>query len=186
MNDYTDTHHLIAAYLAGDQIAIDRLIQNYRAGVYRLAISILDDPAEADEAAQDAFIAAVNRLASYQPRHSFKAWLYTITVNTCLSRLRKGRAISNLWNLLKNIGLVQAQSTPSPEEQVMRNEKDAALWKAISGLSEKHRIPLVLRYFNDFSIAEIAEILNTHEGTIHSRLHSARDRLRTEIERLVE
>ena len=72
---------------------------------------------------------------------------------------------------------------PTPEEQAMRDEKDAVLWKAISKLSDRHRIPLVLRYFNDFSISEIAEILGLPEGTIHSRLHIARERLRLALEK---
>jgi RNA polymerase sigma-70 factor (ECF subfamily) len=181
--DFYDTHQLITSYLAGNQDALERLIQNYQAGVYRLALSILDDPADANEAAQDAFISAVNGLDSYQDFTTFKAWLYTITVNVCRSRLRKTNTLESLKNTLRIAFRVQSQGLPSTEEQVIQNEKETALWKAIGKLNDKHRIPLVLRYFNDLSVVEIAEILDTREGTIHSRLHFARERLRVELEK---
>ena len=183
MMDYNDTHQLIASYLAGNQDALERLIQNYQAGVYRLALSILDDPADANEAAQDVFIAVANSLDSYQHFTTFKAWLYTITVNGCRSRLRKAKTIENLKNILRNAFHIQSQSIPSTEEKVIRNERDAALWQAIGKLKDKHRVPLVLHYFNNLTVVEIAEILDTREGTIYSRLHFARERLRAELEK---
>ncbi|MEW5942199.1 MAG: RNA polymerase sigma factor, partial [Chloroflexota bacterium] len=61
------------------------------------------------------------------------------------------------------------------------DEKERAVWKALSSLEEKFRLPIVLRYFHELPIAEIAEIMNINEGTVHSRLHSARQRLQTEL-----
>ena len=183
MMDYYDTHQLIIAYLTGNQDALERLIQNYHADIYRLALSILGNPADANEASQDAFIAMVNSLDSYQHFMTFKTWLYTITVNVCRSRLRKAKTIENLNNTLRAVFQIQSQAIPSTEEKVIQNEEDATLWQAIGKLNEKHRVPLVLRYFNDLSAVEIAEILNTREGTIHSRLHFARERLRAELEK---
>jgi RNA polymerase sigma-70 factor (ECF subfamily) len=183
MSDFNDTHQLITAYLSGDQDALERLIRNYQAGVYRLALSILEDPADANEAAQDTFIAVLNGLDSYQHFSTFKAWLYTITVNVCRSRLRKTKTVEKLKNTLLVAFRVQSQGIPSTEEKVIRNEGDAALWKAIGKLNDKHRVPLILHYFNDLSIAEVAEILDTRQGTIHSRLHFARERLLIELEK---
>ena len=183
MMDTYDTHQLIIAYLAGDQDALERLIQNYQAGIFRLALSILGNPADANEAAQDAFIRMVNSLDSYQHFTTFKAWLYTITVNVCRSRLRKAKTIENLYNTLQVVFHIQSEGVPSTEEMIIQNEADAALWQAIGKLKDKHRVPLVLRYFDDLSVVEIAEILDTLEGTIHSRLHFARERLRAELEK---
>jgi RNA polymerase sigma-70 factor, ECF subfamily len=183
MMDTNDSHQLIIAYLAGNQAALERLIQNYQADIYRLALSILGNSADANEASQDAFIAMVNSLDSYQHLATFKTWLYTITVNVCCSRLRKARTLANLNNVLRAAFHIQSQGIPSAEEKVIQKEKDAALWQAIGKLSDKHRIPLVLRYFNDLSVIEIAEIMGIHEGTIHSRLHFAREQLRAELEK---
>ena len=71
-----------------------------------------------------------------------------------------------------------------PEELVIQNEKEAALWKSLNQLDEIHRIVVILRYFHELPVREISEILAIPEGTIHSRLHSARDILRVALEHL--
>ncbi len=181
--DFADTPQIIAGCLAGDEGAIERLVQQYQAGVFRLALSVLDDPLEANEAAQDTFIAALRALGNYQDKSTFKAWLYTIALNTSRSRLRKRKAAQRLRNTLQALFKIQAQKTPTAEDAVIQNEKEAALWSAMEKLGEKHRIPIVLRYFQDLSTAEIAEILQINEGTVFSRLHNGRVRLRVELEK---
>lgn len=181
--DFADTPQIIAGCLAGDEDAIERLVQQYQAGVFRLALSVLDDPLEANEAAQDTFIAALRALGNYQDKSTFKAWLYTIALNTSRSRLRKRKAAQRLRNTLQALFKIQAQKTPTAEDAVIQNEKEAALWSAMEKLGEKHRIPIVLRYFQDLSTAEIAEILQINEGTVFSRLHNGRERLRVELEK---
>jgi RNA polymerase sigma-70 factor (ECF subfamily) len=180
--EFTDTIQLISGCIAGNETAIERLIYQYQNGVFRLALSVLDDPVEANEATQDTFIAALAALEGYRENSSFKAWLYTIALNISRNRLRKRRTIERLNRTLQNIFRVQSQRPPSPEETVIRNEKDAALWAALKSLGEKQRTPIVLRYFHDLSTAEIAEILQINEGTVSSRLHIGRERLRTELE----
>ena len=177
---------LIADCINGDETAIAQLVQEYQLGVFRLTLSILNDPGEANEATQDTFIAALRSLHSYREISPFKAWLYKIALNISRSRLRKRNALERLQHTLTSIFEVQSQHTPSPEEVVIGDEEDTAVLKEIDKLGEKHRIPIVLRYYHDFSIAEIAEILNTKEGTIHSRLSIARDRLRSQLEALRE
>jgi RNA polymerase sigma-70 factor, ECF subfamily len=180
--DTDTTPGLISACLQGDEIAIERLVHQHEAGVFKLALSVLDDPLEANEAAQDAFIAALAALGRYQDNSTFKAWLYTITLNTCRSRLRKRKTLDKLRLTLTSIFQVQTQKLPTPEDAVIQNEKDAALWQALKNMDEKHRLPLVLRYFHELPIAEIAQILNLNEGTVHSRLFTGRDRLRALLE----
>jgi len=177
---------LVAACIEGDEAAIARLVQEYQLGVFRLALSILNDPGEANEVAQDAFIAALKALKSYRENASFKAWLYTIALNLSRSRLRKRVALERLQQTLTAIFHVQAQRPPTPEDLVIQDEQGAALWKALENLGERHRLPIVLRYYHDLSVAEIAEILNLKEGTVHSRLSIGRERLRIQLDGLPE
>ena len=172
---------LIHACIEGDEAAIAQLIQDHQLGVFRLALSILDDPSEANEATQDTFIAALNALRSYRESSSFKAWLYTIALNTSRSRLRKRKARERLQHRLTAIFHVQTQRPPTLEDALIGNEEDAALRKALETLGEKHRIPIILRYYHELSVSEIAEILKIKEGTVHSRLSIARERLRVEL-----
>ena len=173
---------LITACIQGDETAIAQLIQEHQLGVFRLALSILNDPGEANEAAQDTFIAALNALRSYRENSSFKAWLYTIALNTSRSRLRKRKALEQLQRRLTAIFHIQSQRPPTLEDMIVGNEEDAALWKALEMLGEKHRIPIVLRYYHDLTVSEIANILKIKEGTVHSRLSIARERLRSELD----
>ena len=173
---------LIADCIQGDETAIMQLISAHQLSVFRLALSVLNDPDEANEATQDTFIAALRALKSYRETSSFKAWLYTIALNVSRSRLRKRKTLERLQNTLTAIFQVQSQHSPTVEEAVIGNEEDTALWDALEKLGEKHRIPIVLRYYHDLAVAEIAKILNIKEGTAHSRLSIGRERLRAALE----
>lgn len=175
---------LIAECIAGNEEAIESLVREYEAGVFRLALSILGDEAEANEVAQETFLSALRALPSYQEKQSLKAWLYTIALNHSRSHLRKRKVIERLRSTLTAVFRVEVQRQVSPEEAAIQNEKEAAIWRSLNELDERHRIVVVLRYFQGLSIAEISEILCVNEGTIHSRLHSARDKLRDALKHL--
>jgi len=175
---------LIAECIAGNEQAIETLVREYEAGVFRLALSILGDQAEANEVMQETFLSALRALPSYQEKQSFKAWLYTIALNHSRSHLRKRKVMERLRSTLTAIFRVEAQRQVLPEEAAIQNEKEAAIWRSLNELDERHRIVVILRYFHEFSIAEISDILSVHEGTIHSRLHSAREKLRDALRHL--
>src|SRR5690349_25029333 len=175
---------LISECIAGNEAAIEMLVRQYETGVFRLALSIVGDPVEASEITQETFIAALRSLSSYQEQKSFKAWLYTIALNHSRSHLRKRKTLERLRRTLNSLFRVETQKQVSPEESVLQNDKEAEVWKALNQLDEPFRIVVVLRYFHELSIAEISEILSINEGTIHSRLHTARARLRNALNHL--
>jgi len=78
----------------------------------------------------------------------------------------------------------QSYKQPSPENAVILNETESALWAELNKLDESHRTVVILRYFHELSISEISEILSVNEGTIHSRLHYARKRLKSQLKEL--
>lgn len=175
---------LISQCLTGDAYAIEMLVRQYETGVFRLALSIVGDPAEANEITQETFISALRSLSSYQEKKSFKAWLYRIALNHSRSVLRKRRSLARLGTVLTSIFRVEAQKQVLPEDAVIQNEAEAILWKSLNQLDERFRTVVVLRYFHELSITEISEVLSVNEGTIHSRLHSAREKLRNALEYL--
>lgn len=172
---------LLPRCTAGDPLAIESLVRQFETGVFRLALSIVDDPMEAAEIAQDTFLSALKSLPSYREKSSFKAWLFTIALNLSRSRLRKREARNRLRSVLTGIFQLEMRKRNSPEEAVVQDERDAAIWRALSALDEKHRLPVILRYFHDLTIGEIAQMLEVNEGTIHSRLHYARERLHSDL-----
>lgn len=159
-----------------DPVVIEALVSQYHPFIYRLALSILDDPDEAEDAVQDAFIAATMNLDRYRGESSLKTWMYAIALNTCRGHLRKRKARQTMrktWNAVQSL----VSRPPTPEESALRNEADTRLWEAVDELGEKHRLPLILRYVHSLSVPEIAQIMGINEGTAHSRLHYARRKL---------
>jgi len=182
--DSASSAWLVAECIAGNDAAIETLIRQHEAGVFRLALSIVGDPSDAHEITQETFIAALRALPSYQERKSFKSWLYVIALNLSRSHLRKRKFLEKLKATTTALFRLESQKQFSPEEAIIHNEKEAAIWNELNNLDERHRIVVILRYFQDLSITEIAEILDINEGTIHSRLHTARERLRIALRSL--
>jgi RNA polymerase sigma-70 factor (ECF subfamily) len=174
----TMDYRLIELCRAGDSSAVQHFVHTYQHEVYRLALSILDDSSEAEDATQESLLAALRALDTFQGGSSLKTWLFSITVNHCRTRLQRRRRRERLSDMLGWILRTQASSPPSVEEHTIQHESNQTLWRAVHGMDEKHRIPIVLRYYHDLAVAEIAAILRIPEGTVHSRLNTARRQLR--------
>lgn len=178
------TASLVSECIAGNQDAIETFVRQYETGIFRLALSIVGDQAEANEITQETFIAVLRALPSYKEKKSLKAWLYTITLNHSRSHLRKRKTLERLRSTLNAIFRVETQKQVLPEEAVIQNDKESQIWDALNQLDEPFRTVVVLRYFHELPISEISEILSVNEGTIHSRLHTARERLRNALNHL--
>jgi RNA polymerase sigma-70 factor, ECF subfamily len=171
----TMDHRLLDQCKAGDAAAVEDFVQTYQRELYCLALSILDDSHEAEDATQESLLAALRGLESFQGTSSLKTWLFSITVNTCRTRLQRRKRAETLKQVLN--GIFQRTPAPSVEESAIQNESNDALWRAVHRMDAKHRIPIVLRYIHDLSVAEISKILQIPEGTVHSRLNTARRKL---------
>ena len=157
---------------AGDVSAVEHFVQTYQQDIYRLALSILDDSDEAQDVTQESLLAALRALDSFHGSSSLKTWLFSITVNFCRTRLQHRTRHERLQQVLS--GILHIRRGPTVEDSAIQNISDKALWYTIHHMEEKHRIPIVLRYYHDLSVAEIANILQIPEGTVHSRLNTAR------------
>ena len=167
---------LIQRSQISDPSITEALVEQYYGYIYRLALSILNDPDEAEDAAQETFISAVLNLDGFRGESSLKTWLYAIAVNTCRGQLRRRKARQTMrtaWQALQTL----TSRPPTPEESALQSEANALLWQAVDELDEKQRLPVLLRYSHNLPVAEIAKILGISEGTVHSRLHYARAKL---------
>lgn len=175
---------LLAKCRTGDPQAIETLVYEHQARVYRLCLSILEDAADAQDAAQESFIAALKSLNSYRGDSAFNTWLYAITLNTCRSTLRKRKRRQTLDASLAEFTVTDNRVKHNPERAMLETERSEALWQAINKLDEKHRLPIILRYYHELSTEEISEVLAVNVGTIHSRLSNARSRLSGDLKRM--
>lgn len=161
---------------------IDDLVRCEYVGVVRLCRAILSDSGapdaddDAEDAAQEAFIAAANALESFRGQSSVRTWLFSIAINACRGRLRRRRARRALANTLAAVQRVFGTSE-LPEQRAERSDRDRRLWAAVDRLDDKHRLVVLLRYVYDMPAGEIAQALGISEGTVHSRLHYARREL---------
>jgi RNA polymerase sigma-70 factor (ECF subfamily) len=162
----------------GDPLAIEHMVHTHQKDVYRLALSILDNPDEAEDGTQDTFVAALRALDSFHEDAAFKTWLFRITINVCRSRLRRGKNRMRVQQILQSLFHLHSEDT-HPESTIMQIEANTELWCAICSLDDKHRIPVVLRYYHDLPVTDIAAMLDIPPGTVHSRLNHAREKLRT-------
>lgn len=177
-----ETAQLLIRCQAGEPAAIEDFIWTYQHRVFRLALSILDDPVEAEDATQDVFIAAVGGLDSFRGDAAVHTWLYAITVNVCLKRKRTRSRWNRLAVRLREVfSSPSRQTVKSVEQTVIQNEAGAAMFQAVQSLGEKHRLPVILRFYHDLPVSEIARILKIKEGTVHSRLNTARRRLKAAL-----
>lgn len=168
------------AAASGATPEIEALVHGYYAQVQRLALSLLDDPDDAEDATQEVFIAAAHALPDFRGDASLKTWLYTITMNHC-RRVRQKRQRQQLFRAPFEKLQNWLSGAPTPEETTTRREADHRLWNAVDSLSEKHRLPFILRYVHGLTALEIAEVLAINEGTVHSRLHYARRYLKQKL-----
>lgn len=173
--------HLLTDSSVDQQRLAESLLDHYFGPIHRLALSILQDGDAADDVAQDTFIIALRHIDRYDPGTNMRAWLSTIAVNLCRDKLRRQKSRlkwRDLWSKSQSAG---SERWRDPETRHIRFEANATLWKSVYALDEKHRLPIILRYVNGFSVREVAELLQVAEGTIHSRLHYASRKLATAL-----
>jgi RNA polymerase sigma-70 factor (ECF subfamily) len=184
--EHSDTAELITRSSSGDPDAIESLVHTYTSTVYRLAVSMLYDAAEAEEATQDTLLLVIKRLPSYRGEASFTTWLYAVTLNVCRDRLRKRRAHKRLTQVLQVLLRVKHETHEQIEQRVIEHEADAAVWEAIKALPDKEREVVVLRYYHQLRQDCIAQILGVSDRTVRTRLSAAHTALRTALQGKVD
>ena len=169
-------------FRSGRREAFDTLVRRHQGRVLRLAHKYLADKGAARDAAQATFVELFRYLPRYQPRGLFLVLLQRIALNQCRmygrSRTSQGRAVEELaWQ-------PEAPPPQAPDALLLAREQRREVEQALTGLSTKLREVLVLRYANDCSLEEVAQILELPVGTVKSRLFAGLAKLRQKLERV--
>ena len=181
-----DIRH-IENFKKGDPLAFGALVQKYQDRIYTLCRYMLESQDDAEDAAQDTFVKAFQGLKGFTPACSFYTWLYRIAINTCLDHKRKFSLRSLLFSAGAEDHLDAFPShDPSPETAYATQQSMLALQAALSRLSKKLRVVIVLKELEGFSYEEIAEVLDLSVGTVKSRLSRAREELKKIIDKITE
>jgi RNA polymerase sigma-70 factor (ECF subfamily) len=178
-----DDRELIRRCQAGDIAAFEPLVEKYRQRVWRLAYQVLRDREEAWDCAQEAFVRAYSSLSSFRGQSAFYTWLFRITVNVATDRHRsrgaRTRALGGDPIPEEEWERTAIDTERGPDEAAVQAEQRERIRAALESLPVKARTIIMLSDVEGLSYKEIAEVLNCPIGTVMSRLHNARKRLRS-------
>jgi RNA polymerase sigma factor (sigma-70 family) len=171
---------IIDKVLAGDQSLYASLIDRYKGYTFTIALKILQNRPEAEEAAQDAFIKAYHHLSGFNRQSKFSTWLYRIAFNTAISYKRKHK---HKFQSIENTVIEYQQEA---EGMLEKTDKQKFLNMAMAKLNEADRTALTLFYMQEFSLEEIAEIMAMQANTVKVRIHRARQRVADELKNILQ
>ncbi len=185
-----ETNHdqaLLSRIRAGDKSACDECIREHAEGVYRLALRLMRNDAEAEDVMQDAFLSAFRGIDKFDGRSSLRTWLYRIAYNAAIMRLRKRRP--ELISL--DEALEQPDGTPLPQaffdwsslpqRELEKAEVRDEMERAIRDLPENLRVVFIMRELEELSTEETARALGISVEAVKTRLHRARLWLRERL-----
>jgi RNA polymerase sigma-70 factor (ECF subfamily) len=181
----TDDQALLERCRQGDLDAFEPLVEKYRQRVWRLAYHVLRDREEAWDASQEAFVRAWSALDSFRGQSAFYTWLFRITMNVAMDRVRqraaRGRAFGTEQVLEEDWERTMVEQGETPDDTASRIEERERIERALATLPERHRTIIMMSDLEGLSYREIAEVLQIPMGTVMSRLHNARKRLRVAL-----
>jgi len=186
-----DDNVLLEELRKGSPEAVEALFERFHGKIYGLAMSILKNESDAEEAAQDVFLTVFRKADTFQGNSALYSWIYRICVNACLMRLRGKRrqetvSIEEFMPVFteegKHAGSVEAWGK-EVERKMLNKELGQVIRKFTEDLSEKYRVVFVLSDVEGLSNEETAQILGLSVPAVKSRLHRARLYLRERLSR---
>jgi len=174
---------LVRKAQADDDRAFGELVSRYESKVFSLALKMLRNPEDAEDVLQDTFLRAYRGIKSFQGTSTFSTWIYRITANSALMRLRKKQLPTvSIEDQEENETPVSVVDwTPGPVEQLLNSELRKVMEEAIEGLPPEFRQVFILRDVEELSNADVAEILDLSVAAVKSRLHRARLKVRNRL-----
>ena len=172
---------LVDSARQGDQEAFAQLIRLYEKRIFALTLRMCKNPADAEEAAQEAFLAVWQGLAFFRGDSSFSTWLYRLASNACVDLLRReGRHRSAAGPSLNDEDVFVDAVDPAPTPHMLAEQAELRrqIEEGLAALPEDYRQVLILREIHQRSYDEISEILSLDLGTVKSRINRGRKRLR--------
>lgn len=177
---------LVALARNGDRAAFGRLIEDHLPAARRLALAAVGQPTDADEAVQDASVAAWTRLGALNDPGAFRGWFMRIVWRKAIDRRRSLRSWLDRFSAASgdNAPLDVAAADPAPDTLLMSRELAAAIQQVVKALPGKLRDPFLLAASGDHRYEEIAALLGIPLGTVKWRISEARRLIRMKLDRL--
>jgi RNA polymerase sigma factor (sigma-70 family) len=177
----SDDYRLVQMAVAGDQKAYEILWNRYRHSVFHAMFKMVNNRDDAEDLAIEAMGKAFNKLGSYAPNYAFSTWLFRIAINNCIDYIRR-KKLQTLsmdepfepgsdYDLSRTI----ADNDLGPEHAMIHEQKLDLVRRLVAQLSDKYRLMIELRYFEELSYEEIAQELKLPLGTVKAQLFRAKE-----------
>ena len=176
---------LVKKCQAGDARFYEPLVRAYEPQGLRLALGMMGNMEDAQDALQEAFVKAFQSLGRFDTRRPFGPWFFQILRNQCRDNLRIRRSRFRVEVVDDGIGELKPDTTPgSSRRERERSEARRILWKGLEQIADEHREVLVLKELQGLRYQEIAAVLDIPEGTVASRLYHARRALKEALDEM--
>jgi RNA polymerase sigma-70 factor, ECF subfamily len=162
--------------------AAPALFEEHYPRLYRYTLSLMHDPAEADDTAQETFVRAYRHLDSLREVNALTTWLYRIATHVCLDRIRQQARGAEIKPETDLDDLEEVDDTPSLQQIVERNDMSACVQRYLDSLPDSYRAVILMHDLDGLTSPQIAAALGASLATVKIRLHRARLRLRTQLE----
>ena len=183
--DKLSDQHYINQIIRGDTNVFGILVDRYKDMIFSLALKMIKDREEAEEVSQDTFIKVYNSLNKFKGDSKFSTWIYKITYNTCLDRLKKKKKEDSIISIdeFSNHLIKTLDNALSALEEKERKE---SILNCLNLLSREENFLLTLYYFDDQSLEEIAKIMNINSNNVKVKLFRSRKKLAVILKKQLE
>jgi RNA polymerase sigma-70 factor, ECF subfamily len=179
---------IIRLILNGDRQIFRIFVEKYQAMVFRTCMGFVHNKDDADDLTQEIFIQVFQSLKGFKGEAAFSTWIYRITVNASLNKVRKKSGNQLLYRLDKLFGTprekensLPASNNENPESLLIKQENEKWVQNALDSLPENQRTAIILSKYDDLSQKEIAEIMKTTEGAVEALIQRAKTNLRKKL-----
>ena len=167
----------IQEVLDGNKQAYAHIINKYKNQLYATILRMCNNPQDAQDLVQDAFIKVYNQLSKYNGKGSFSSWMYRVALNHCMDEFRKKRY------KMKQVEINEEHvvNLNHPEVIFLKKEKSRQLERLIATLPEDERLIILLRYVNELSYNEISELAEVPLSKVRNKIHRAKKKMRDTV-----
>jgi RNA polymerase sigma-70 factor (ECF subfamily) len=169
---------LVIRLQKGEKVAFERLFEAYKVKAVRTAYLLTNNNTLAEDITQEAFVQCYLKINDLKNPALFKTWFFRTLTRIAWRMSMKEKEVVPVDNIFE---MADYHETEQVELDFIKKETAGKIMSAINGLEEKQKTTVLLYYYNDFSVTEIADIMGCFQGTVKSRLHTARKRLKKSL-----
>lgn len=179
MEEWSD-RELVERIVAGDARAFTVLVMRFRNLIYSISYRMVGDVAEAQDLTQEVFLKIYHQIGQYDPTLPLRPWVRRIACNLTLNHLRQRRPLLIQDSSVQALQLLSP--SPTQEQELLAESRNRRLQKALMELPEHYRMAFTLKYVEDMTSLEIAEVMQTKQNTVKTWLVRAREALRRSLD----